>query len=543
MVRLKLKLLNINKSVGPDDIHPLLLVELADHISAPIAYIFNATLHQGCVPRDWRLANISPIFKKGSKNRAANYRPISLTCVLCKMMESFIRDQILAHLQNSNLLSVRQYGFISGRSTVTQLLNYLDKCAEIIVDGGIVDSIYLDFTKAFDTVPHRRLLGKLETYGINGHILTWIKDYLSERSQTVLVNGEKSRAAPVLSGIPQGTVLGPLLFIVYINDLLDEVASHGLLFADDTKIFRHVCSREDSTLLQKDLDTLDKWSTKWLLKFNHEKCHVLSLGKFDNIMHAHRYTICGYEMEHVFNEKDLGVVFDSELNFENHISQKVQIANAIVGLIRRSFSYLDCNSFKRLYTSFVRPHIEYAQSVWAPHLSKHINMLENVQIRATKVVDGLQNLDYSERLKKLDLPTLAYRRLRGDLIEVFKHFHTYDRETLSHSFRPRQRSSRTHGYQLHHRNTKDGVRGLQSNSFYNRVVKRWNNLPKVVVDAENINTFKARLDAHLNDEPIKFDHRVSLRAVLRDSKFDYYYYYYLLSYNFYLLIFYLQACV
>ena len=217
---------------------------------------------------------------------------------------------------------------------LSPVLNYLDECIQNTVDGHVVDAIYMDFAKAFDTVPHRRLIGKMEAYGISGEILQWVKDYLHERTQTVLVNGEKSYTAPVLSGIPQGTCLGPLLFVIYINDLLDEIDSDGFLFADDTKIFRKIASQEDSSILQSDINKLQKWSEKWLLKFHPDKCHVLSLGKEERTVHTERYTICGREMDHVFEEKDLGVVIDSGLTFEEHILTKVQKANVMVGLIK-----------------------------------------------------------------------------------------------------------------------------------------------------------------------------------------------------------------
>ena len=259
-------------------------------------------------------------------------------------------------------------------------------------------------------------MGKLQAYGIQGNLFHWIKEFLKERTQIVMVNGVESEPTSVLSGIPQGTVLGPLLFVVYINDFLDNVESHGLLFADDTKIYRIITKKEDAKSLQDDLHELEKWSDKWLLKFHPDKCHVLTLGTFDNIKHTERYKIWNHELEHVFEEKDLGIVVDSELTFAEHISSKVKKANTIVGLLRRSFTYLDCKSFTKIYTAFVLPHLEYAQSVWSPHLQKYVNMLENVQIRATKLVDGLGNLDYEERLKRLNLPSLAFRRFRGDLI-------------------------------------------------------------------------------------------------------------------------------
>ena len=309
-----------------------------------------------------------------------------------------------------------------------------------------------------------------------------------------------------LSGIPQGSVLGPLLFIIYINDILDEISSSGLLFADDTKLFSCINSIDDAISLQNDIKNLEQWSRKWLLEFNPDKCHVLSLGKFENIIYAHRYEIYGEELEHVFEEKDLGVIIDSNLTFEDHIAMKVKKANTIMGLIRRSFTYLSCEMFKKLYVTFVRPHLEYAQIVWAPHLKKHITLVENVQRRATKLVDGLKDFPYHERLQRIGLPTLVYRRARGDMIEVFKHFNNYKGDIVPSSFQPRQRNSRKHNYQLTQLRSSDGVRGIQSNSFYFRSVKTWNNLPREVVNASNINTFKNLLDVHWSNASFKWDY-------------------------------------
>ena len=257
-----------------------------------------------------------------------------------------------------------------------------------------------------------------------------------------------------------------MLFVIYINDLLDDIESDGFLFADDTKIFRKITSLEDSITLQSDIDRLENWSEKWLLRFHPDKCHVLSIGRVENIIHTHRYRICGREMEHVGEEKDLGVVIDSDISFDEHISAKVYKANAIVGLIRRSFSYLDPDTFRKLYTAFVRPHLEYAVAVWSPHLKKHIDLVEKVQMRATKLVDGFGKLTYQERLERLKLPTLVYRRLRGDVIEIYKHFHRYDQEVLPPSFIKRTRPSRQHEYQIHEFNPSGGERGPQSNFLY-----------------------------------------------------------------------------
>ena len=181
----------------------------------------------------------------------------------------------------------------------------------------------------------------------------------------------------------------------------------------------------------------------------------------------------------------------------------------MVGLIRRSFNCLDQHLFRKLYVTFVRPHLEYAQAVWAPYLAKHINMIENVQKRATKLVNGLHDVDYPDRLQMIGLPTLTHRRVRGDMIEVWKHFHTYDRSTISNAFKPRERVIRRHNYQLFNNKSKDGVRGIQRNSFYHRVVDVWNHLPKNVAESKNIDNFKANLDEHWKNLPSKYGLNVS----------------------------------
>ena len=209
-------------------------------------------------------------------------------------------------------------------------------------------------------------------------------------------------------------------------------------------------------------------------------------------------------MEHVFTEKDLGVTFDADLTFDDHIHDKVKKANSIVGLIRRTFSYLDCSTFRKLYVAFVRPHLEYAQIVWSPHLRKHIDMIENVQIRATKLVDGLKELDYATRLQKLNMTTLVYRRSRGDLIEVFKHYHHYDMDVVSKRFQQLNCPSRQHDYQLSYHRPRDGLRGVQTNSFYFRTTRAWNLLPRHVAEAGSVDMFKKRLDSYWENEEMKF---------------------------------------
>ena len=220
---------------------------------------------EGQLPDDWKQAKVSAIFKrKGNRKKAGNYRPVSLTCIICKILEGCIRDHIVEHMMVNNIFSKQQFGFIKGRSTVLQLLNVMDSWTMALDNGFSIDSIYLDYMKAFDTVPHKRLIYKLRMNGISPSILRWIEDFLTGRKQQVCVNGSMSKWADVTSRIPQGSVLGPILFVIYINDLPNEIKSDIYMFADDTNVFRTIKTNDYQCILQDDLDELTAWSTKWL---------------------------------------------------------------------------------------------------------------------------------------------------------------------------------------------------------------------------------------------------------------------------------------
>ena len=244
--------------------------------------------------------------------------------------------------------------------------------------GGNIDVIYTDLEKAFDKVPHRRLISKLKSYGINADVIAWIEAFLSSRRQRVKINNVFSEWAPVLSGIPQGSILGPLLFIIYINDLVDSCSngSELYLYADDAKLFRHILSDLDSGLLQRDLDNLSNWTEKWLLKLNVNKCKYMSYERSHSDTSLNQYTIGGVNLEHVEVMKDLGVKFDVKLKFTDHINEKINKAYCVLGLIKRNFQYISEKCFVTLYKAMVRSHLEYAQAVWSPHLVGHIKILK-----------------------------------------------------------------------------------------------------------------------------------------------------------------------
>ena len=509
----KLKNLKIAKSPGPDKIHPRALKECAEAVSIPLHEIFKSSFDQSIVPTDWKQAEVCAIFKKGSRKSCTNYRPVSLTSIACKVMESIVRDELMSYMLNNNLLSPRQYGFVAGRSTVLQLLYTLDKWTEALDRGEPIEAVYMDFQKAFDTVPHRRLISKLQSYGISGKLLNWLRDFLTNRQQRVRVNGHLSSVTSIESGIPQGSVLGPMLFVFYINDLPDNIMSEVMLFADDTKLYRtgHISRTEEEDELQRDLDRLQKWSDKWLLKFHPDKCKrmLITRTQADNRVLPLTLSLdttpggTNKEIETVLHEKDLGVIIDNNLKFNSHIDASINKANKIMGLIRRTFDFLDVKTFRALYTALVRPIVEYGQAVWSPYHIGDIRRLESVQRNATRRVNGLKGKSYSERLHLINLPTLRFRRLRGDMIETYKIIHQLYDPLVSPQLSLSARTSRGHQFKLFQE--RSHRLEIRRNFFTFRIVRDWNSLPDSVVSSESLNTFKARLDAHWKDHPLKFN--------------------------------------
>ncbi len=261
----------------------------------------------------------------------------------------------------------------------------IDHWTEAVEVGDVIDCIYMDYAKAFDKVPHRRLVGKLSAYGITQEIVNWIEAFLTNRHQQVAVNGELSRMEKMKSGIPQGSVLGPLLFVIYINDLPDQLESQPYLFADDTKIFRVIKSDVDQQTLQEDLNKLHQWSSTWLLRFHPEKCKSMRVStKQEDPQFG--YNLDSHTLEWTKCEKDIGLFTDESLNFESHISAKVKKANSMFGLLRRIFEFMDKDNFKLLYQSMVRVHLDYVSSIWSPYKLKDIAFIEQVQRRATRQV-------------------------------------------------------------------------------------------------------------------------------------------------------------
>lgn len=498
LVHRQLLKLKIDKSPGPDELHPMILKECADSLAEPLAKIFQSSFADGHLPADWKMAEICPIFKKGHKSDPGNYRPVSLTSVVCKVMESVVRDHLLQYLEERNLISSKQHGFIHGRSCLTNLLETFEEWTAALDEGYGIDVIYMDYKKAFDMVPHGRLVKKMNDYGIDDKILLWIKDFLSNRKMRVSVKGCSSSWREVLSGVPQGSVLGPLLFLIYVNDIPEWMLSSIRLFADDTKLWTRISGPEDVAKLQQDLNRLQQWSDEWLLAFNINKCKVMHVGHNGNDEYFLQDKGQSIKLEAITEEKDLGVFVTANMKPSKQCITSAKKARSVLGLIHRHFRKFSKAQFLTIYKTYIRPHLEYAIQAWSPWLQKDIDCLERVQRRATKLVAGLRNLSYEQRLERLNLTTLEERRRRGDLIETFKLLKGKESIGYQQFF---QRDHNPHG--LRGNDMKlfvPAVRTeLRKNFFSHRVLKAWNGLPQSVVEVDTVNGFKTRYDRFIKD--------------------------------------------
>ena len=360
----------------------------------------------------------------------------------------------------------------------------------MIERGEAFDVIYTDFAKAFDSVPHQRLLAKLQCIGVKGDVLFWIKTFLSGRTQCVKVDGIQSDWTEVLSGIPQGSVIGPILFVVFINDMPAEVKYNTCrLFADDCKLYGMV--EQNENLLQVDLTNLEKWSENWQLSFNAKKCKVVHFGYHNK---KKTYYLNNHQLQASRSEKDLGVHVDDDLKFHMHTAAATKKANQILGAIKKSYQTRDATTMTMLYKAMVRPHLEYGNAIWGPFYQGDIKMVEAVQHRATKLIPHLRDKPYEERLKALQLQSLVYRRKRGDMITMYKIINDQVRLDSYKLFTPLPTSaSRGHDQRIFKCHA---TKRARTNSFSQRIVNDWNGLPNHVITAPTMNTFKERLDKH-----------------------------------------------
>ena len=471
------------KALGPDELHPRVLKELATELGPVLAHLFQQSIDTGEIPKEWSLANICPLFKKSDRSLACNYRPVSLTCVPCKLLEHIVCSNIMAHLDEYKLLSDRQHAFRKGHSCETQLTTVINDWAKILDNRGQVDTFILDFEKAFDTPPHELLKSKLFGYGIGGKTLKWIDSFLCFRQQRVVVNGVKSDWAPVLSGVPQGTVLGPLLFSLYINDISSDIESEIRLFADDCVCYREIKDEKDTMKLQRDIDRLGSWARKWGMRFQPVKCNMMQLTR-KRIKKIHAsYTLEGTNLENVESIKYLGVTITSDLRWNTHVSNVCTKANRTLGFLRRNLHSCPQEVKEAAYKGLVRPVLDYGSSVWDPPGVVLQEELESVQKRAARFVTG--NYDYETGsmtgiLGQLKWESLKKRRKDNRLILLYKGLKgkaSVPTDDLIPKTR-RCRNQHSMAFQTPIANT-DVYKG----SFFPQTIRDWNALPDSLISS------------------------------------------------------------
>ena len=397
---------------------------------------------------------------------------------------------LLCHLEEHKILTENQHGFRHHRSCETQLLIFVDELLRSMSEGKQIDAVIMDFSKAFDMVPHNSLLFKLSGYGIQDKTLDWIESFLSDRSQRVVVEGEQSDPAPVTSGVPQGSVLGPILFLVFINDLPKCVGSSCRLFADDTIVYKEISSPADSAALQQDLEALQRWEERWGMSFNPSKCNTINITRKDDPI-VTVYTLKNEPLENVKVASYLGVQISRDVSWHSHVAKITSKGNKSLGFVRRNIRTTSEATKTLAYQTLVRPSLEYASCVWAPHLKHLREGVEKVQRRAVRYVCGIfeQQAPITDTQTALGWDTLEQRRLKAVVTMGYKIINDLV-AVPSTQLKPNTRGTRGHGKKFHQ--IYAGTNYYKF-SFFPMLVPLWNALPSKVVLAADLEDFKESL--------------------------------------------------
>ena len=483
----------VNTATGPDGISSIMLRGTATTITPALTTLFNLSLSSSTVPDEWKMSNVTPIFKSGDASKASNYRPISLLSLISKALERCIHSRVMEFLLQNKLLSDCQFGFRPKSSTQDALLTITRDWHQQLSTSRQVAAVFFDIRKAFDSVPHSQLLQSLADVGITGQLHQWFASYLSGRYQRVVLDGCSSQYQPVSSGVPQGSVLGPLLYIIFMNSISKLNLSQGtklVLYADDILLYKPITNNGDSGDLQKDVDTILSWIKSHGLTPNHSKTKLLTITRSRQPI-----PISVHVEDHLISPspsvKYLGVTLSSKLTWSDHINNTCKAAKRQIGLIHRQFHQAPSELRLKIYNTTILPKLEYCSAVWDPHLKKDIASLDSVQKFAGRTITKNWAMDVTELQSRLNWQSLGTRRKNIKLKVAYNIVNNLSRIPSS-SFvnHPSPSPRHPHNQMLF----KPFVSTLaHRHSFFIDVIPLWNSLSPLIINSPSPNVFKSRL--------------------------------------------------
>ena len=505
-VRRVLAQLDSSKATGPDGISARVLKECSDVLAAPVSRLFQLLMKKGVQPDIWKLASVVPVHKRASRSILKNYRPVSLLCILSKVMETLVNRQVVNYLERHQLLSPHQYGFRRGLGTADLLIALHHEWAAAAGEGGAARLLAVDIAGAFDRVSHCGVIHKAESCGLRGDLLKWLRSYLSNRRLQALVGGQTSTAYPVWAGVPQGSILGPTLFILYVNDIADGLPPEvGInTYADDTTLYTLISepsnTQHTTAVLQAAVNTIEKWGARWKVTFEPSKSQTLTVTHRRQPWPMPSLTFGGETVPEDSQLKLLGVVFDPKLSFKDHIRNTAARANQRLFFFRKACKVLDHKGRVTVYKGFIRPVLEYCPLAWMGAAPTHLGRLDRVQHRAMHMA-GPGTL----------LPSLALRRTVAALCYLYKLQYITGPKQLTKLVPPpapacampqrtRLQTAVRHRYQLADTLPVNAPNSLRR-SFPYCVLSMWNNLPPDLVSVaphqKGLQRFKTAVNKHL----------------------------------------------